>query len=77
MLLNAYIENYAELFSNIDAKMANIILEMIFIENRINDKDIGLDLNFYDWEYFVERYSEKDKDKCMKFFNIVPYSTKL
>ena len=24
MLLNAYIENYAELFTNIDAKMANI-----------------------------------------------------
>ena len=49
MLLNAYIENYAELFTNIDAKMANIILEMIFVENRINNKDIGLNLNFYGW----------------------------
>lgn len=49
MLLNAYVENYAELFTNVDAKMANIILEMIFVENRINDKDVGLNLNFYGW----------------------------
>ena len=49
MLLNAYIENYAELFTNVDAKMANIILEMIFVENRINNKDVGLNLNFYEW----------------------------
>lgn len=77
MLLNAYIENYAELFTNVDAKMANIILEMIFVENRINNKDIGLNLNFYGWQYFVERYSEKDKENCLKYFNVVPYSTKL
>lgn len=49
MLLNAYIENYAELFTNIDAKMANIVLEMIFVENRINDEEVGLNLNFYGW----------------------------
>lgn len=77
MLLNAYIENYAELFTNIDAKMANIILEMIFVENHINNKDVGLNLNFYGWQYFVERYSEKDKENCLKYFNVVPYSTKL
>ena len=28
--LNKFIENYAELFSNIDYKKANIIIEMIF-----------------------------------------------
>lgn len=47
MLLNAYIENYAELFTEIDAKMANIILEMIFIENHVNDMNIGFNLNLY------------------------------
>lgn len=65
MLLNAYIENYAELFTEIDAKMANIILEMIFIENHVNDMNIGFNLNLYQWDYYVERYSEEDKEKCL------------
>ena len=47
MLLNNFIENYAELFTEIDAKMTNIILEMIFIENHVNEAEIGFNLNFY------------------------------
>lgn len=65
MLLNNFIENYAELFTEIDARMANIILEMIFIENHVNEIDIGFNLNFYQWDYFVKIYSEKDKEKCL------------
>ena len=77
MLLNNFIENYAELFSNIDARMANIILEMIFIENHVNDINIGFNLNFYEWSYFIKIYSEEDKEKCLRLFNCVPFSTKL